>query len=406
VTFPRSLRALNSRNYRLFFSGQSLSLIGNWMTVTTTAWLGYELSNSAFVLGLLGFVGMIPSLIFAPFTGLLGDRFDRKSLLVLLVVLAMLQSLTLAIITYTGVVTVPWLLVLGLVQGLINSVEFPTRQTFVVEMIDDRKDLPNAIGLNSGMFNLARLLGPSLAGLALIKLGPAACYGIDTLTYLPVIGCFLAMRPRPRPPFAGPPASPVERLRAGWHYAANTPAVRAPLILVATTAMFGFAGSMLAPVFARDVFGGNAGTLGFLFAAVGAGALVGAGLLSNLTAVDKLARWITRGGLFIALGLTALGLSPSLHWALASLAITGFGTVLSMAGSNTLIQAMVEDDKRSRIMGLFVMAISMGPIGSLLLGFIAEHLVGPRWTVVVCAALVTAAALRFRHVMKHLPTVA
>ncbi len=406
VTFPSSLRALNSRNYRLFFSGQSLSLIGNWMTITTTAWLGYELSNSAFVLGMLGFCSMFPSLVLAPFTGLLGDRFDRRKLLTGLVILAALQSLSLTVITYTGVVSVGWLMGLAIVQGLINSVEFPTRQAYVVELIDERKDLPNAIGLNSSMFNLARLLGPSLAGLALVKFGPATCYAIDTLTYLPVIGCFLAMHPRARAVRTGPKPKQIELLRDGWNYAIRTPSVRAPLILVATTAMFGFAGSTLAPVFARDVFDGNAGTLGWMFASVGSGALLAAVMLSNLPSVNKLARWITRGGLFIALGLIGLGLSPNLPCALASLAVTGFGTVFSMAGSNTLIQSFVEDDKRGRIMGLFVMAIGMGPIGSAIIGWLAEHTVGPRWTVLLCSVLVTAAALRFRHVMKTRPTVA
>ncbi|MFH1499068.1 MAG: MFS transporter [Verrucomicrobiota bacterium] len=406
MNFPNSLRALNSRNYRLFFSGQSLSLIGNWMTITTTAWLGYELSNSAFVLGLLGFASQIPTLLLSPFTGLLGDRFERRRLLVMLAALAMLQSLTLAVITHTGVVTVGWLLALAVVQGLINSVEFPTRQSFVIEMIDDRKDLPNAIGLNSSMFNLARLLGPSLAGLALVNLGAAACYAIDTFTYLPVIGCLLAMRPRPRPARSGPVPAPLALLRAGWGYAIRTPSVRAPLILVSTIAMFGFAGNMLAPVFARDVFHGDAGTLGWMFASVGGGALVAALVLSNLPSVRQLARWITRGGLFIAAGLIGLGLSPNLPCALASLAVTGLGTVFAMAGSNTLIQSFVEDDKRGRIMGLFVMAVSMGPVGSALVGYAAEHAAGPRWTVLGCSLLVIAAALRFRHVMKTRPTVA
>lgn len=406
VNFPAPLRALNSRNYRLFFGGQTLSLIGNWMTITTTAWLGYELSDSAFVLGMLGFASQFPSLVLAPFMGLLGDRFDRRRLLVGLTVLAMLQSAALATTTYTGVVNVTWLIVLAAFQGLINSVEFPTRQSFVIEMIDDRKDLPNAIGLNSSMFNLARLLGPSLAGLALVKFGATTCYVIDTVSYLPVIGCFLAMRPRPKAPRKETAGSPLAQLRAGWSYAIRTPSVRAPLILVATTAMFGFAGNMLAPVFARDVFHGDAGALGFMFAAIGGGALVSAVVLSNLSSVAKLARWITRGALLIAAGLVGLGLSPSLPFALASLAVTGLGTVFAMAGSNTLIQAFVEDDKRGRIMGLFVMAISMGPIGSAIIGYTAEHLIGPRWTVIACSVLVVAAALRFRHVMKHRPTVA
>lgn len=405
VKFPRSLRSLNSRNYRLFFSGQWLSLVGNWMTITTTAWLGYELSNSAFVLGMLGFASQLPTLLLAPFAGLLGDRFPRRTLMVALSLLAMAQSFTLLVVTHTGAVTVGWLLVLSVVRGLINSVEFPTRQSFVVEMIDDRKDLPNAIGLNSSMFNLARLLGPTLAGLAIVRLGPAACYLIDTISYLPVIACFLAMRPRPRAPRAGPQLRPLESLRAGWRYAAGTASVRAPLLLVATVAMFGFAGSMLAPVFARDVFAGDAGTLGFMFTSVGGGALLAAIVLSNLPSVSLLARWITRGGLFIAIGLIGLALSPTLAWAYASLAMTGFGTVFSMAGSNTLIQSFIEDDKRGRIMGLFVMAVSMGPIGSAILGFTTEHAIGARWTVLGCAVLVTVAALRFRHVMRNRPTV-
>jgi MFS family permease len=371
VNFPHFLRALASRNYRLFFLGQAASLTGNWMSLTASAWLAYELSGSPFVVGLLAFANQIPVLLLAPFAGVLGDRINRHRLIVALQALCLVQSAALAVVTLSGAMTVPWLLALATFRGLINAAEFPTRQAFIVELVARREDLGNAIALNSSMFNLARLIGPSVAGLVIVTGGPGLCYALDAVSYLPIIAGLLLMRLTPRAPRAGQ-RHPLAELAAGLRYVANAAALRAPLMLVPVIAATGFAASTLAPVFARDVFGSDARSLGFMYGAVGAGALCSAYFLSTRASAQGLARWVARGALLIGVGQAAFALCTSLAPALVCLAATGMGTVLTMAGSNTLVQSLVDDDKRGRVMGLFTMGQGMFPVGSLLIGLLAS----------------------------------
>ncbi len=389
LPFPTSLRALNARNYRLFFAGQSFSLLGNWMTLTTSAWMIYELSRDPFLVGLLPFANQIPVLLFAPFGGILGDRLPRRTLMWWLNLCCALQAATLAALTLFDALTVGRLLLLVTLRGCINSVEFPTRQSFIVELVDRKEDLPNAIALNSSMFNAARLIGPGIAGLIIASIGPGVSYLLDGLSYLGILATLLVIRP-PARPRSTHRAHPLSDLREGIRYARHTPDLRPSLVMVPMIALTGFAASTLAPVFARDLFDGDSTTLGFMYSAVGAGALISATTLARRPSPAGLPQWVAAGAFAIALGQIGVALSPSLPWALLAFMATGWGTVLSMAGNNTLIQSAVADDKRSRVMGLFAMGQGMFPLGSIAAGGIAASL-GPR-TAVAIAGLGSAIA--------------
>jgi len=394
VPLPRFLRAFHSRNYRLYFVGQGTSLIGNWISTTALSWYGYELSGSAFVLGLLLFASQIPTLLLAPVAGVWSDRTNRRRLLLIVNTGCALQATALAVVTLTGHATVSGLLALALVRGLLNAVEFPTRQSFLIEMLAARADLPNAIALNSSMFNVARLVGPTVAGFLIVAQGPAICFVIDAVSYGPVFACLLAMRlPPPAPP--RPRAHPLAELHAGLRHAAARPALRSSLLMVAVTALVGFAASVLAPVLARDVFHGDARLLGKFYAAIGAGALLSAVFLSTRASALGLGAWVTRGAALIAASLLGSALSTSLWLSIGCLVLNGMGIVLVMAGNNTLLQDQVDDDKRGRMMGLFVMCQGMFPLGSLAVGALANA-AGPRLTIALCAAIMTAATWAFR----------
>ena len=401
MQFSNSLRALNSTNYRLFFAGQGLSLLGNWMTLTASAWLIYELSNNAFYLGFLPFANQIPVLLLAPLGGLLGDRFPRQRLMWWLNCACAAQAATLAVLTLIGEITVGRLLILVTIRGFINAAEFPTRQAFIVDLVDRKEDLPNAIALNSSLFNAARLVGPAIAGLVIATAGPGVCYLIDATSYAAILTSILAMRLPRRRSKSKRRSSPLADLRVGVNYVRRSPGLQASLIMVPMIAFAGFASSTMAPIFARDVFGGDSITLGLLFSSVGAGALVSAVMLARRPSPDGLATWILIGSLSLALGQLGVALSPWFWFTIICMMGTGFGTVLCMAGNNTLIQSQVADDKRSRVMGLFAMGQGMFPLGSLTFGGIAAAL-GPRVAVAIAAVATAAAGLQFIRARRQL----
>lgn len=401
MRFPAVLHALNSRNYRLFFSGQGLSLMGNWMTATASAWLIYELSNSPFLVGLLAFANQIPILLLAPLGGIWGDRGNRQRLMWWLNVLCAAQSLTLALFAYTGHITVGWLLALSVLRGMINAVEFPTRQSFMVDLVGDKAGLPNAIALNSSLFNVTRLIGPALAGWLIATQGPEVCYALDAVSYIGILASLLIMRDLPlRPPSV--PAHPLTELRAGLDYVRSSAPLRPPLLLVPVVAFAGFTAGTLAPVFARDIFHGTSITLGQMYSAVGAGALVSALLLASRKSAFGLARWVVAGSAAVTVAQAGFALSPGLALALGCLALNGFGAVLCMAGCNTLVQSQVVDDKRSRVMGLFAMGQGLFPVGSLFAGMIAAS-AGPRTAVGVASGIMALATLHFARHANRLP---
>ena len=378
-------RALLHRNFRLFFGGQSISLIGTWMTRIATAWLVYQLTGSAWLLGIVGFAGQIPTFLLAPFAGVWVDRLNRRHVLVVTQTLAMVQSLALAGLTLSHRITITEILWLSVFQGLINAFDMPGRQAFLVQMVEDRQDLGNAIALNSSMVNMARLIGPSLAGLIIAGFGEGYCFLIDGISYLAVILSLVMMR---LPQFVAHPAtvSMIEQLREGWAYVSKFTPVRTILLLFAVISLMGMPFTVLMPIFAVKVLHGGPHTLGFLMGAVGIGALISAISLAFRKSVLGLGRVIAISSAIFGAGLIAFGMSRILWLSLLLMVITGYGMMQGMAASNTIIQTIVPEGKRGRVMSYYTMAfVGMAPFGSLLAGGLA-HLVSAPVTLVITGA--------------------
>jgi MFS family permease len=373
------VRALRHRNYRLFFSGQSVSLVGTWMTRIATSWLVYRLTGSALLLGLVGFAGQIPSFLLAPFAGVLIDRWNRHRLLVVTQILAMLQSAALAVLALTGVINIWHVLALSLFQGVVNSFDMPARQAFVVQMVEDRADLGNAIALNSSMVNAARLLGPSIGGVLIAAVGEGWCFFWDAVSYLAVIASLVLMRLPPQPRRTAASSKVLPELREGLAYVAASPSIRSILLLLALVSLVGMPYTVLMPVFASTILHGGPHTLGFLMAATGVGALLGAVFLARRRSVLGLGKVIPTAAALFGASLAAFSLSRFLGLSLALLIVTGVGFMVTMAASNTVLQTLVEDSKRGRVMSLYTMAImGMTPFGSLLAGGLASRIGAPR----------------------------
>ncbi len=385
------VRALRHRNYRLFFTGQSLSLIGTWMTRIATSWLVYRLTGSALLLGVVGFAGQIPTFLLAPFAGVWVDRLSRHRLLVATQVLAMIQSFALAGLALAGRITVNDIIWLSVFQGVINAFDMPCRQAFVVEMVEDRQDLGNAIALNSSMVNLARLIGPSLAGLIIAAVGEGYCFLIDGISYLAVIASLLLMR-LARQPARAARANLVEQLKEGWAYVTGSAAIRALLLLMALASLMGMPYAVLMPIFAGNVLHGGPHTLGFLMGASGVGALAGAVHLASRKSVLGLGRVVTYSAGLFGGGLIAFSQSRWLGLSLALMFATGLGMMQQMASTNTILQTIVSEEKRGRVMSYYTMAfVGMAPFGSLLAGSVAARIGAPNALLISGICIVGAA---------------
>jgi MFS family permease len=372
------LRALRHRNYRLFFSGQSISLIGTWMTRIATSWLVYRLTGSALLLGIVGFAGQIPSFLLAPFAGVLVDRWNRHRLLVATQVLAMIQSLALAVLTLSGHIKIWHVIFLSLFQGLINAFDMPGRQAFVVEMVEKREDMANAIALNSSMVNAARLLGPSVGGVIIAAVGEGWCFMLDAISYLAVIASLLAMKITPRMIRPLKDSNVIQQLREGWTYVSGFPPISKVLLLLGLVSLVGMPYTVLMPVFANQVLHGGPNTLGLLMAATGVGALMGAMFLASRKSVLGLGKFIPLAAAVFGAGLIAFSFSRVLWLSLILLVVTGLGFMIQMAASNTILQTVVEEDKRGRVMSYYMMAfMGTAPFGSLLAGIVAERIGAP-----------------------------
>ncbi len=371
------VRALRYRNYRLFFGGQMISLIGTWMTTTATSWLVYRLTGSAIFLGVVAFTSQIPAFLFAPIAGIVVDRMSCRKLLLITQIFSMIQSLALAALTLTHQITIPWLLFLGAFQGLINAFDVPCRHTFVIEMIEKKEDLGNAIALNSSMFNLARLIGPAVGGIIISLVGEGWCFFIDGVSYIAVILALMAMiiKTHPKTHHAG---KPWQQLKEGLRYAVQSKPIRSIIGLLALVSLMGVPYGALLPIFAKTILGGGPHTLGFLMASAGSGALMGAIWLASRKTVLGLGRVIPFATAALGLGLIAFSFSHTLWLSLALLVIIGAGLMLMMASSNTILQTIVEDNKRGRIMSLYIMAYTgAAPLGSLLAGSLSQNLGAP-----------------------------
>jgi len=393
---PSLARALRHRNYRLFFGGQSLSLIGTWLTRVATSWLVYRLTGSTLALGVVGFASQIPTFFVAPLAGVWVDRWNRHRVLVVTQALAMLQSAALAALALSGKITVASVILLSLFQGLINAFDVPARQSFVVHMVGDREDLPNAIALNSSMVNAARLLGPSIGGMLIALVGEGYCFAIDALSYLAVIASLLAMHV---PAVAREPSQKrlLHELREGLHYAMGFAPIRSVLLLLALVSLMGMPYSVLMPAVATQILGGGAHTLGFLMAASGVGALVGTLYLASRKSVVGLGRVIVIASATFGLGLIAFSRSQSFWLSVAILIPTGLGMMVQMAASNTVLQTVVDEDKRGRVMSFFTMAFfGTVPFGSLFAGVMAARFGAANTIAVGGAACVVGSFLFWR----------
>ncbi len=372
------LRALRYRNYRLFFGGQIVSLAGSWITTTATSWLVYRLTGSALLLGLVGFAGQIPAFLLGPFAGIVVDRMDRRRLLVATQVVSMLESFALAGLTLSGHITVEWIIGLNIVQGVVNAFDMPGRQAFLIEMIENKNDLSNAIALNSSMVNVARLLGPSIAGVVIAATNEGWCFAIDGVSYIGVIVALIAMRMAPRPALSDRRQGPWKQFVEGWRYAFDFRPIRSIILLLALVSLVGVPYSVLMPVFAATVFHGGPHTLGLLMGASGCGALAGALWLATRRTVVGLGRVIIAASMAFGTGLIAFSAAPVLWLALPCLVVAGCGFIVQMASSNTIIQTIVDEDKRGRVMSFYMMAfLGTVPFGSLIAGWMSSRVGAP-----------------------------
>jgi MFS family permease len=371
------LRALRHRNYRLFFAGQSLSLVGTWITRIATSWLIYRLTGSALLLGIVGFCGQIPTLFLAPVAGVFVDRWDRHRVLVVTQVLSMLQSLALAVLALANIITVAEVLALQVLQGVINAFDTPARQAFVVAMIEDRADLPNAIALNSSMVNASRILGPSIGGVLIAAVGEGWCFLVDAISYLAVLASLLAMRVV-RGERRGGEFRLIDELTAGFRYVTGFAPIRTVLLLLAVVSTMGMPYAVLMPAVAAKLLHGGPHTLGWLMTASGVGALGGAFFLAARPSVLGLGRVIAAASGTFGAGLVALGFSRMLWLSLLIMPVIGAGFMVSLAASNTIIQTLTEEHLRGRVMAFYTMAfLGTAPVGSLLAGVLADRLGEP-----------------------------
>jgi MFS family permease len=394
-------RALRHRNYRLYFTGQSISLAGTWLTKVATAWLVYRLTGSAWLLGVVGFAGQIPTFLLAPLAGVLVDRWDRHRVLLATQSLAMVQSALLAALALGGVIQVWHVIVLNVFQGLVDAFDMPTRQSLIVRMVEDRTDLPNAIALNSSMVNGARLIGPAAAGVLIAAVGEGWCFFIDAVSYAAVLVSVLLMRleKRPRAPRT---THVLSEMVEGFRYASGFAPMRALLLLLAVSGIAGRPFSVLLPVVAREVMHGGAGTLGVLQATAGTGALAGALYLASRTSVLGLGRVVMASAALFGLGLVLFSRAHVLWLAMPLLFFAGTGMMVQTAASNTILQTIVAEDKRGRVMSMLAMSLfGTVPLGSLIAGALATSL-GAENTILVGGAICIVAAVVF---LRALPEV-
>jgi MFS family permease len=387
-------RAMRHRNFRLYFGGQGISLIGTWMTRLATGWLVYRLTGSALLLGVVGFAGQIPTFLFAPFAGVWIDQLNKRNVLLVTQILAMLQSFALAALTLTNRITIPEIILLSAFQGAINAFDMPTRQAFLVQMVEGKEDLGNAIALNSSMVNIARLVGPSLAGAVIAMSSEGYCFLVDGISYLAVIASLVGMRLQVRD-VQRSAASMLAQLKEGWEYVSGFAPIRTILLLFAVVSLMGWPFTVLMPIFAGKILKGGPHTLGFLMGAIGVGALVSAISLAMRKSVLGLGRMIPISAGAFGAGLILFGLSRNFWLSFVLMLICGFGLMQQMAASNTIIQTIVEDGKRGRVMSFYTVAfVGMAPFGSLLAGALAHGIGAPR-TVMFSGVCCIAGAIWF-----------
>lgn len=365
-------RSLNSRNYRLFFTGQTASLIGTWIQRLALPWLVYNLSGSAVLLGIMGFAEQIPIFLLGPVSGVVSDRFNKYKILLITQILSMFQALVLTIFYFTGIIEIWHIIVLGIFLGIINAFDMPSRQALLVEMVDKREDLGNAIALNSSMVNAARLVGPSIAGILIAATNEGICFLINGISYLFVIISLLMMKIPPKK-IQTAKTKVLQGFKDGFSYAFGSKPIRSIILLLGLVSLMGMPYAVLMPVFVKKVLHADSHVFGFLMGGSGVGALCGALYLASRKKVAGLEKLIPIFAATFGAGIVALSFSRIFIVSLILMLISGFGMIMNMASSNTIIQTIVDDDKRGRVMSFYSMAfIGTAPIGSLMAGSLAE----------------------------------
>jgi len=387
-------RALRHRNFQLFFAGQSISVIGNWMTRLATTWLVYHLTHSALLLGVVSFAGQIVSFLMGPFAGVWVERLERRKLLVWTQAAAAIQSLAMAALTLAQVINLKEIIALTALQGVINAFDMPGRQSFLSQMVEDRNDLSNAIAINSSMANGARLIGPAIAGLVIGAVGEGWCFLIDGISYFAVIASLLLMRIK-----AGDnrhnKTGMLKQIREGWEYVSTFQPIRTILLLFSLISLMGYSYAVLLPIFAAQVLHGDAITLGWLTGASGIGALTSALSLAVRKSVVGLTRMVQIAVAILGTALVLFGQSHTLWLSLVLMVFVGFGLMQGASASNTIIQSLVPEDMRARAMSYYTMAFfGAAPFGSLLAGALA-HRIGAPHTVVISGVFCIAGSLWF-----------
>lgn len=372
--FKEIFHTMRYRNFRLFFIGQGISLVGTWMEAIAMSWLVYRLTNSPFLLGVVGFSSQIPTFVLTPFAGFIADRVDKHKILIVTQALSMIQAFVLALLTLTGTIAIWHIIALGVCLGLINSFDIPTRQAFLVEMVEKKENLANAIALNSLMFNAARLIGPVVAGVLIAAAGEGTCFLLNAVSFIAVLASLLAMRLKKRT-HEHEKKDLFKGIKEGFMYTFGFPPIRFIILLLGVISMMGTSYVVLMPVFAKDILKGGPGTFGMLMAAVGVGALFATAYLASRKSIVGLGKLIPIAASIFAVSLIALSFSRTLWLSCIFMAISGFGFMTHMAASNTILQTVSDDDKRGRVMSFYAMAfMGMTPIGSLLSGALANKI--------------------------------
>ena len=378
ITAKFIVRALHHKNYRLFFGGQSISLIGTWMQQIAMSWLVYRLTGSALLLGIVSFSSQIPVFLLASIAGVYADRWNRHRMLVATQTLSMIQALILAFLTLYGTIQVWQIIALSIFIGVINAFDMPTRQSFIVQIVDKPEDLGNAIALNSFMFNGARLIGPAVAGILIGLVGEGVCFLINGLSFVGIIIALLAIRV-PKRKKAAHISRLWQDLKEGYSYAFGFAPIRYILLQLGLMSFMGMSYAVLMPIFAKDILHGGPHTLGFLMAASGIGALTGSVYLASRQTILGLGRLIAYASFIFSMGIIAFSFSNILIVSLSMMFVAGFGMIVQIASANTILQSIVEEDKRGRVMSIYTTAIiGMAPIGNLFAGALASWIGAPQ----------------------------
>ncbi|RXM46419.1 MFS transporter [Flavobacterium sp. YO64] len=393
-------KALKSKNFKLFFYGQSVSVIGTWLQKTAVSWMVYSITGSVFLLGLATFLSMIPSLFLAPLAGSIIGRYDRHKAMILLQSLAMLQAGALALLIYLKIYNINFILALSLFQGIINAFDMTCRQTMMIDIVDNKEDLPNAVALNSTLNNFARIAGPALAGIILHNYGEDICFIGNFLSYIPVLISLLMMKITPHIK-AVDKFKMLEDFIEGFDYIKKEAEMAKMLLMLTCSSLFVISFNTLMPVFAKDIFSGNAQTFSWFESAAGIGSIISAIYLANLKKSDNMSKIMIAASLLLGFSIIILAYSNSLAIALICMALSGVGMMAQTSSINIYIQTQSTVNMRSRSISYYLMAYQgMIPVGSLIIGYVS-HIIGTRNTVAIQGIISILSVIVYVYYKKH-----